>query len=136
MLNLLPSPGIPTLCHPSRILTNVDFLQLLVRHLEFEQESADNRAFESSYLSSEQPGVMLNADPILHCLRCLHEVGKGIFGLTLNPRHVEIMAHFQCSFREVMEVSVVREAPKGLMLMLHVPQFIAYTELPLEFTSE
>ncbi len=42
-----------------------------MRHLELEQEFADGRAIESNYLLSEQWGVMLNADPILHCLRCL-----------------------------------------------------------------
>ncbi len=78
----------------SRILSNVDFLEFYVRNLEFEQESADGRAIESSHLLFKQPGARLNADPILHCLRCLHEVDKGIFGLTLNPRHVEIGAYF------------------------------------------
>ncbi len=34
----------------SRILSNIDFLELYVRHLEFEQESADGRAIESSHL--------------------------------------------------------------------------------------
>ncbi len=65
-----------------------------MQNLEFEQESADGRAIESSHLLFKQPGARLNADPILHCLRCLHELDKGIFGLTLNPRHVEIGAHF------------------------------------------
>ncbi len=78
----------------SRILSNVDFLELHVRHLEFEQESTDCRAIESSHLLFKQPGARLNADPILHCLRCLYDVDKGKFGLTLNPRHVEIVAHF------------------------------------------
>ncbi len=78
----------------SRVLSNVGFLELYVRHLEFEQESADGRAIESSHLLFKQPRARLNADPILHCLRCLHEVDKGKFGLTLNPRHEQIMAHF------------------------------------------
>ncbi len=34
----------------SHILSNVCLLELHVRHLEFEQESADGRAIESSYL--------------------------------------------------------------------------------------
>ncbi len=75
-----------------RILSNVDFLELYVRNLEFEQESADDRANELSHLLFKQPGTRLNADPILQCLRCLHEFDKGIFGLTLNLRHVEIWA--------------------------------------------
>ncbi len=74
----------------SRILSNVDFLELYVRNLEFEQESADGRAIGSSQLLLKQPRARLNADPILHCLRSLHEFDKGIFGLTLDPRHVEI----------------------------------------------
>ncbi len=78
----------------SRILFNVDSLDLYVRNLEFEQESADGRAIESSHLLFKQPGTRLNADPILHCLRCLHEVDKSIFGLPLYPRHVETVAHF------------------------------------------
>ncbi len=78
----------------SRILSNVDFLELYVRNLEFEQESADGRAIESSHLLFKQPGAKLNGDRILHCLRCLHQFDEGIFGLTLNPRHVEIGAHF------------------------------------------
>ncbi len=78
----------------SHILSNVDFLELYVRDLEFEQESADGRAIELSHLLFNQLGARLNADPILHCLRCLHEFDKGICGLTLNPRHVEIGAHF------------------------------------------
>ncbi len=61
-----------------------------MQHLEFEQGPAGGRAMESSYLLFKQPGARLNADPILHCLRSLHEVNKGIFELTLNPRHVEI----------------------------------------------
>ncbi len=65
-----------------------------MQNLEFEQESADGRAIELSHLSFKQPGTRLNADPILHCFRSLHEFDKGIFGLTLNPRHVEIGAHF------------------------------------------
>ncbi len=60
----------------SRILSNVDFLELQVRHLEFEQESADGRAIESSHLLSKQPGPSLNADPIIHCLCCLHHWKK------------------------------------------------------------
>ncbi len=77
-------------CSP--ILSNVDFLELPVRHLEFEQESVDGRAITSSHLLSKQPGARL------HCLHCLHEVDKDIFQLTLNPRYVEIMAQFKCSF--------------------------------------
>ncbi len=34
----------------SRILSNVDFPELYVRNSEFEQESADGRAVESSHL--------------------------------------------------------------------------------------
>ncbi len=78
-----------------------------MRHLEFKQDSADGRATESSHLLSKHPGARLNADPIIHCLRCLHEVDNRVFGFTLNPRHVEIMAHLHCTFREVMEVFVV-----------------------------
>ncbi len=78
----------------SRILSNSDFLELYVRNLKFEQESADGRATEASHLLFKQSGARLKADPILQCLRCLHEFGKGIFGLTLNPRHVKIGAHF------------------------------------------
>ncbi len=69
-----------------------------MRNLEFEQESAHSIAIESSHLLFKQLGARLNADLILHCLRCLHELDKGIFGLTLNPRLVEIGAHFLCSF--------------------------------------
>ncbi len=81
-------------------------------------------------------GTRTNADPTVHYLRCLHEVDKGIFGLTLNPRHVVIMADFQRSFREVMEIFRVNETLKERILMVHVPQFIAYMDLPLGFTSE
>ncbi len=77
----------------SCIISNVDFPELYVRNLEFEQESADGRDIESSHLSLKQPGARLNADAILHCLRCLHEADKGIFGFTLNPRHVGIGTH-------------------------------------------
>ncbi len=59
-----------------------------MQHLEFEQGPAGGRAMESSHLLFKQPGAGPNADPILHCLRSLHEVNK--FELTLNPRHVEI----------------------------------------------
>ncbi len=59
----------------SRILANVGFLALHVRH-----ESADLRTNESGRLSSEQPGARLNAYPNPHCLRCLHEFDKGICG--------------------------------------------------------
>ncbi len=52
----------------SRILSNVDFLELYVRNLEFKQESADGRAIEASHLLFKQPEVRLNADPILNCL--------------------------------------------------------------------
>ncbi len=65
-----------------------------MRNLEFEQESADGRAIESSHPLFRQPGAGLNANPIPRGLLCLHEFDKGIFGLTLNPRHVEIGAHF------------------------------------------
>ncbi len=51
----------------SRILFNVYFLELYVRNLEFEQESAHSIAIESSHLLFKQPGARLNADPILHC---------------------------------------------------------------------
>ncbi len=57
-------------------------------------ESTDGRAIEPSHLLLKQPGARLNVDPILHCLRGLHKFDKGIFGLTLNPRHVEIGAQF------------------------------------------
>ncbi len=77
----------------SYILSNVDFLELYVQHLEFEQESASGRAIESSHLF-KQPGARLNANPILHCLRCLHKFDKGLFEFTLNPRHVGVGAHF------------------------------------------
>ncbi len=76
----------------SRILSNVDFLELYVRTLEFEQESIAGRAIESSHLLLRQPGARLNADTILHVRRCLNEFNKGILGFTLNPRHVEIGA--------------------------------------------
>ncbi len=78
----------------SRILSNVDFLELYVGNLEFEQESADGRAIESGHLLFKQPGARLNADPILYCLRCPHEFDKDIFGLTLNLRNVEKGTHF------------------------------------------
>ncbi len=107
-----------------------------MRNLEFEQESADSRAIESSHLLFKQPGAKLNADPILPCLRCLHEFDKGIFGFTLNSRHVGIGARFLCSFREVMEVFVVKKTLKAHMHMVPVRQFIAYTNFPIGFTSE
>ncbi len=88
---------------------------------EFEQESADDRVIQSSHLLFKQPGARCQ------CLRCLHEFDKGIFGLTLNPRYVEIGAHFQCSFREVITVFIVKKAPKAYIQIVHVPQFIAYT---------
>ncbi len=94
-------------CSP--MISNVDFLELPVRHLEFGQESANGRAITSSHLLSKQLGARL------HCLRCRHEVVKAIFRLPLNPRYVEIMAHFKCSFREVMEVFVVKKTPKAHM---------------------
>ncbi len=78
----------------SCILSNVDFLKLYVWNLEFEQESTDEIAIESRHLLFKHPGARLNANPILHCLRCLNEFDKGIFGLMLNPGHVEIGAHF------------------------------------------
>ncbi len=37
------------------------------------------------------------------------------------------LVHFQYSFREVVEVVVVKKAPKAYMQMVHVPQFISYT---------
>ncbi len=37
---------------------------------------------------------------------------KGIFRLTLKPRHALIMANFRRSFREVMEIFQVNETPK------------------------
>ncbi len=107
-----------------------------MRQLEFEQDPADRRTNESSHLSPVELGTRPNADPILHCLRCLHEVDMGILGLTLNPRYAVIMANFQRSFREVMEIFRVNETPKAHILMVHVPQFIAYMDLPLGFTSE
>ncbi len=58
----------------SRILCNVDFLEWQMWHFEFEQESTDSRAMESSHLLFKQPVARLNADPILHCLRCLHDL--------------------------------------------------------------
>ncbi len=97
----------------SRMLSNVAFLELHVRHFEFEQESADGRAIETSHLLSKQPGARLNTGPILYCLRYIHEVDEDIFGFMLNPRHVEIMEHFQCSFREVMKVFVLTKTPKA-----------------------
>ncbi len=60
----------------------------------------------------------------------------GIFGLTLNPRRVEIGAHFYCSFREVMEDFIVKKTPRAHIQMVHVPQLFAYTNFPLGFTSE
>ncbi len=83
------------------------------------------------YLGSREQG----SKPT-HCLRCFHEVYKGIFRVMLGPRHAEIMPHFQCSFREGMEVLVVKKTPKTHIQMAHVPQFIAYTNFPLGFTSE
>ncbi len=62
--------------------------------MEFEQEFADGRAIELSHLLLKQPGARRNADPMLLCLRCLREFDKGIFGFTLNPRDMEIRAHF------------------------------------------
>ncbi len=47
-----------------------------------------------------------------------------------------IIANFQRSFREVMEILDIKETPKAHILMVHVPQFIAYADLPLEFTSK
>ncbi len=46
------------------------------------------------------------------------------------------VAHFWCSFREVMEVFVVKKTPKAHIQMVHVPQFIAYTNLSLGFTNK
>ncbi len=109
---------------------------MYVRNFEFEQESADGRAIESSHLLLKQSGARLNAGPILHWLRCLHEFDKGIFGVMLNPRHVDIGAHFWCSFREVMEHFVVKKTSKDHIQVVHVPQFIAYTNFSLGFTSE
>ncbi len=77
-----------------RILSNVGFFQLYVRNLGFEQKSADGRAIESNHLLFKQPVARLNASPIHHCRNCLHEFDKGIFGLTFDPRHVEIGATF------------------------------------------
>ncbi len=57
-------------------------------------------------------------------------------GLTLNPRHAVIMANFQRSFREVVEISRVSETPKAHILTVHVPQFIAYMDPPLGFTNK
>ncbi len=81
------------MCQCSRISSNVEFFELFVRNLELKQESGDGRDIESSHLLFRQSGAKLNADPILHCLRSLHEFDKGIFGLRLNPSHVEIGAH-------------------------------------------
>ncbi len=120
----------------SRILSNVDFFELHVRHLEFEQDLADSRAIESSHLLSKQPEARLKADPIPHYLRCLREVDKGIFGLTLSLRHAEIMQHFQRSFREVMQFFDAKETPKAYLQMTHVPQCVAYMNFPHGFTSE
>ncbi len=77
-----------------------------------------------------------NAGPILHFLGCLNEVDKGIFGLSLNPRHAVIMANSQRSFREVMAVFVVKKTSKAHILMVYVPQCIAYTNFSFEFTSK
>ncbi len=41
----------------SRILPNVDFHELHVRHLKVEQDSADGRALESNHLLSRQLGT-------------------------------------------------------------------------------
>ncbi len=57
-------------------------------------------------------------------------------GLTLNPRQAVIMASFQCSFREEVEIFRVKETPKAHILMLHFPQFIVFMDLPLGFTNE
>ncbi len=65
--------------------------------LGLEQDSADGRA--PFYRSK----VRLNVDPILHFLGCLHEVNKGMLGLLLSLRNVEIMPHYQPFFRKVME---------------------------------
>ncbi len=35
-----------------------------------------------------------------------------------------------------MEVLVVKKMPKAHIQLMHVPQFIAYTNVPLGFTSE
>ncbi len=35
-----------------------------------------------------------------------------------------------------MEVFVVKKTPKAHIQLMHVPQFIAYTNIPLGFTSE
>ncbi len=35
-----------------------------------------------------------------------------------------------------MKVFVIKKTPKAPIQMLHVPQFIAYTNFPLGFTSE
>ncbi len=99
---------------------NVDFFESCMRQLEFEQDPTDERTNESSHLSSAQLGTRPSADPIVHCLRCLHEVDKGIFGPTLNPRHAVIIANFQRSFKEVMEILRVNETPKAHILIVHV----------------
>ncbi len=52
----------------SRILSNVDFFKLHVRHLKFEQDSDKGRPIELSYLLSKQPGARFNVDTILNCM--------------------------------------------------------------------
>ncbi len=107
-----------------------------MRQMEFERDPADGRTNESSHLWSVQLGTRPNADPNLHWLRCLHEVDKGIFGLTLSPRRAVIMTNFQRSFRELMEIFRVNETSTAHVLMVHVPQFSAYMDLPLGFASD
>ncbi len=54
-------------------------------------------------------GSIPNAVHMLHYLRFLREVDKGIFGLTFNPRQAVIMLNFQRSLRKVIRFAIERE---------------------------
>ncbi len=69
------------------MFTYIIILELPVRHLQFEQEFVGGRAIESGHLISKPRMVRLNVDSILHCLRCFHEVDKGI---RIKGHHLEI----------------------------------------------
>ncbi len=79
-----------------------------MRHLEFEQESADGRAIGSSQLLLKPPGARFNAGPILHCLRCLHEVNKGIVEALVGT-HLAVVGG------ATMEVDATRELDVSLV---------------------
>ncbi len=46
------------------------------------------------------------------------------------------LARFTCAAVGVMEIVHINEKPKAHILMMHVPQFIAYMDRPLELTSK